>query len=401
MGWLNPEGFGLMPPVGSPISLRGGGSVVNTTINSNVKVGNLWTFLGSPSGPRVIILTVDGADAECIQITTDWTAGSTFQLNVINGGRIVGSGGAGGKGGDDNGASGTGGLSGGTGGTALQAQGFNVDINIDDGFLFGGGGGGGGSSSQDLGPSVNAGGGGGGGQGGLSGGAGGAAGGGGGASAGTAGSSGAPGVGGAGAGGGPADGGNGQTWGVAGDMSYSDFIPGRRSGTGGQAGLAYRGIVGNILTFNGSKSKATLITEGRIKGEVGPGYVNMPTFILQISATSGTPFTMSWAFLSDGALRSFTSLTGASDHSSWWRQDEIATVNGDYEVQAVIGEISSDVWDNTPGADGTWFALSSSRTWSIFDSTFQTVTQLYRIRDANTLDVLTQGWLQVEMEDGS
>ena len=399
MDWFNPEGCCVMP-IPAPISLRGGGSGISEVINSDTVIGNLWTFLGSPSGPREVIFIVDGADAQNILVTNDWHPSSTFQFNLINSGRIVGVGGDGGAGGDDNGATGTSGTNGGAGGTALSTQDFNLNIDLDDGFLFAGGGGGGGSSADDLGATTDAGGGGGGGQGSLTGGSGGAAGGGGGASAGTAGTKSAPGVGGAGAGGGPADGGNGGTWGVAGDIAYSDSVPNLRSGLGGQAGLAFASATGNTLTYTGSKSKATLITEGRIKGQIGPGYVNMPIFVLPLFQTDPAPFTMSWSFLTNGTLQGFDSIGGTSDFTEYWRQDESGgTPGNDYEVQGMSAHISFDVWDATPGAPDTWFALTSFKAWSITDSTFQTVTQLFQIRDAVTLDVVSMGWLQVEMEN--
>ena len=94
----------------SPLSLIAGGQLIERTISTDTLIGNLWTFLGSLEGVRDVTLIIDNADAGDIQVTLDWTAGSTFTIICINGGRILGLGGAGGRGGDDFGATGEAGL---------------------------------------------------------------------------------------------------------------------------------------------------------------------------------------------------------------------------------------------------------------------------------------------------
>jgi hypothetical protein len=387
-----------------PIALFGGTSSVEQTISSNVFIGNLWNFLGSPAGPRDVILTIDSADAESIQVTNDWDAGSTFTFNCINNGRIVGAGGGNGNGGNvaSNGTAGS------IGSFAISSQDFNIDVDIDDGYMFGGGGGGGGGSGAISGPGNDAGGGGGGGQGSLAGGAGGAAGTGGGAlplaQAGTAGSPGAAGVGGAGSGtAGPGEtGGNGGAWGTAGFNGGSDNLSFVRGGLGGNHGPAFKSSTSSTITFVGGKSQATLITEGRIKGDVGPGYTRLPFAIFSSSNSSITPFTLGWSFLNSGTLRKLDSISGSTNSAEYWRDDESSgTPGNNYEVRAKAGTKIGDTWDIAAAADDTWIDITTTRTWSITDSAFIFIQQMFEIRDATTLDVLAQCWLEVDMEDGS
>lgn len=131
----------------NPLIIAGGGAVT-LTITSDTLIGNLHTFLGSPTGQQAINILIDGADVGDVQITTDFAAGSTFTFQCINGGRILGLGGDGGKGANRPVASNTynSGNKGSPGGHAIDSQ-YDVNIDIDDGYLFGGGGGGGGGSA--------------------------------------------------------------------------------------------------------------------------------------------------------------------------------------------------------------------------------------------------------------
>ena len=133
-----------------PAPLMAGGASLNLTISVDTFCGNLWEFMGSPTGPQSVVITVDGADFGRVEITADWWGGSTFSFVCINGGRIVGEGGRGGTGALSLGGQGTGGGMGTAGGDALACDGFIVNVDVDDGFLCGGGGGGGGGSYTNF-----------------------------------------------------------------------------------------------------------------------------------------------------------------------------------------------------------------------------------------------------------
>jgi hypothetical protein len=126
-----------------PPLVAGIGDAQSALITSDTYVGDLYTYLGSPSGRQDVTITVDGADAGEIIITNAWTAGSTFTFIATNNGRILGMGGAGGAGAPDLGATGDVATAGTSGTAAITNQGnYSVAIDADDGYIYGGGGGG-------------------------------------------------------------------------------------------------------------------------------------------------------------------------------------------------------------------------------------------------------------------
>lgn len=357
----------------TPIALMSGGGVITITINSDTYIGNLWTYLGTPSGEQAVTVIVDGADAGDIQITPDWTGGSTFQITCINGGRVIGLGGNGGAGGADLGATGQAGVNGSSGGAAITASsGVTVNLDIDDGYLFGGGGGGGGGSYTDTGVAGDPGSGGGGGQGfyATTGGAAGSPSGTPVAAAGAGGTKSAPGAGGTGSVSTTSYGGGGGGWGSGGQAgnSYQIAIPGSfglqyYGGVGGTAGRAFYAN-GGALNLNGATSEAALISAGRIKGEIGPfGAANFTSIVKFVSVAGAS--TTSITLRNDGdVLRN----PGAQTTSTQWATGTLASFGDDYEIRTRNTAGSNDTsgtWTATPAAAGTWIALTSDRTYSL------------------------------------
>lgn len=379
-----------------PVSLIAGGTETIVTIIEDTLIGNLWTFMGSPSGPQTVILTVDGADVGDVQITADWAGGSTFEIICINNGRLLGLGGDGGDGGDDFGASGSAGLAGGTGGHALTSDGFTVNLDIDDGFMFGagGGGGGGGYSSTNNSP----GGGGGGGQG---------------FSVTTGGAAGSPtgtpianpgqdggqtGAGNGGAGGdvGNNDGGAAGTWGYGGTLGGHVAI---RAGQGGSAGAAYFGS--GTLVHSGAKNESQLVSEGRILGDIG-FYISLPNAIINFAIDAGSK-TGGFLFVNDsiGTLRKVNSISGNVNYTDWWA---VGTVTpADFEVRDVVGT-RTGTWTNDPtGAEGDWRTLdTASLQWDLVATGIDTVSQAFEIRrTSDSGGIVASGYLSVELSDFS
>jgi hypothetical protein len=347
----------------------------SVTITTETYVGDLFTFLGSPTGKKDFTITVDGVDAGVIEISTSFTAGSTFTFVAINGGRFIGEAGAGGDGADDLGATGGTPTEGGNGGPAIRNFGtYPVSIDVDSGFLFGGGGGGGGGSYTDTGTGGDAGGGGGGGQG-WTGGAGGSAGtqigvpppGNG--TAGTRINAGAAGI-------HPnsdtSSGGAGGTWGLGGRTGRSSNIlqgVGAASnftyygGLGGDAGRAYSG--GN-LTLSGAKSEATLRSEGRILGETGPNYLTVPSFSFYFAGFDIQPTNdnMGISFQSTGATLEVNTTISPSPSTQYYLTGGTGT-GSDYQVRvpARTGDSDPSYWGNPEGIAGTWFTINTLRQW--------------------------------------
>ncbi len=382
----------------TPLSLIAGSADVNVTITSDTLIGNLWTYLGSPSGPQTVTVTVDNADIGDVQVTADWAGGSTFQFNAINGGRILGLGGDGGAGGDDNGATGTSGSHGGDGGAALSGNGFVLNIDIDGGFLLGGAGGGGGGSYDDLGASGDPGGGGGGGQG-FSVTSGGAAGmptgipv----ASDGVDGGQGGPGAGGS--GGGTNAGATGGGWGEGGISGVSTALS-LTGGIGGRAGSAYLSTNGSTLVFNGAKSEATLITELRLIGESGAGFALMKSKNNNTAGGTAATSTGGFTFQINGDLLYIDSLNGDVTSTLYWFGGTGAPTTATYEVRSVSGtEYGNDSWTATGAAAGTWVDLDSPRTWSITNTGQREVQQQFEIRRVGSGGILESGILRLFME---
>jgi hypothetical protein len=381
-----------------PAPLIAGGSETIASITLDTYIGNLWVYLGSPVGPREVVLVVDGADAGDIQITADWTAGSTFQINCINGGRVVGLGGNGGDGGNDNGATGTPGSAGGSGGPALSSNGFTVNIDIDDGYLLGGGGGGGGAAYDDTGAGGDAGGGGGGGAG-FAVTTGGSAGVNIGSPPGTDGTDGGPtgaGVGGAGAGSGLNIGGNGGEFGLGGYTGDADTsISAYYGGHGGRAGSAFLPTNSATIVYNGVKTEATLISEMRLLGQTTEGYAQLEQIIYNNGGFGGGVQTVGWTFSSVGLLTFNSSATPDTNYSNNWYGGPFGAVatGADFEVRTVSGHFFGTAWSVEAAAIDTWIALGSDRVWSITGSGTTDTRSLYEIRSVGSSGILASGYL--------
>lgn len=361
----------------SPLPLFGGGGDISVVIDSDTYIGDLFVWLGSPTGIRAVQITADAADVGEIWIPTDFAVGSTFEFIGINGGRFLGEGGNGGGGGADFGSTGEAGAPGSDGRPAIQNFGtYPVSIDVDDGFLFGGGGGGGGGAYTDTGTGGDAGGGGGGGQG-WSGGALGL----GGnsiglppAEDGTAGTRLTAGAGGDGGGLSPVNGagGGGGTWGLGGRSGRtSDLLSGvgfgasffYYGGLGGQAGAAYQG--GN-LTLSGVETEATLRAQGRILGEIGPDYITVPSFSLNYwSGEVGIPYNGNAGinFLSTGATLEIDTNSSPTASTVYYLTGGSGT-GADYQVR--IRGLSGDregTISTSAAADGTWVQININRQW--------------------------------------
>lgn len=381
-----------------PVPLIAGVSgAVTETFTADEYIGDLYAYLGSPTGIVTLNWTVDAADLGEIIIPNTFAPGSSFTFTLINGGRIVGEGGNGGVGGPDLGATGEAGSPGADGTAAIQADGHDVSVDCDDGFLLGGGGGGGGGAYNDTGTGGDAGGGGGGGQG-WSGGSGGA---GGNPSFGlpppddgTAGTRMAPGAGGD--GGGTSDvasrGGTGGAWGSGGALGASTEMLSTTGvmfyygGAGGQAGAAFEGSGGAEITFTGAKNEATLRSENRVKGETGEPYVNM--LQLNIASMVVTPMateTVGWEFERDGNLVRINTESGDTTYTDRWTNGTGPAAHGDdYEIREI--EHDGDPWTTTGAGVGTWVALSATREWSITEtapSARETAAGSFEIRRAD------------------
>ncbi len=384
---------------GFPPSLIAGGVTTNVEITSDEYIGDLFTYLGSPAGPVEVTFVVDNADAAEIIISQNFHPSSTFQFTAINGGRIIGTGGSGGSGGNDNGASGTRGNSGSDGGHAIYSNTFNVNVNVDNGYLLGGGGGGGGGSYNDTGTGGTPGGGGGGGAG-WGNAAGGAAGNPTGtpvAQAGTAGSQTAAGSGGAGGTSLTNDGGDGASYGFAG--THGQFASPKSAvfgpvsgngGAGGDAGSAFRPAGAATITFNGVKGETTLRSENRVKGEVD-GYLNIPPIdeVIGFHVGIGHPQrSYGWEFENNtgGTLQKTDTDSGSVDLTTAWYVGNAITA-GDYFVR-VSPTTEGGNWTNEPtGTPGDWFQLSALRQWLVIRSTASGYAQaIFEIRrDDETL----------------
>lgn len=368
-----------------------GGNFISRIFTIDTIIDNMWAYLGNPTDTVFVTFIVDGADIGYPNITLDFAAGSTFTINCINGGRVLGLGGNGGKGGDDLGSDGTYGDGGVTGGAAITSNAFNVSVNIDDGFLLGGGGGGGGGAADDLGVTVDPGGGGGGGQGyGVT--TGGAAGTGSPlAAAGTGGTQAARGVGGAG-GTSAGDGGNGGVWGAGGRSGKSTDIAGTGGGfflspylnlfggVGGRGGRAFAPSGGAVISYSGAKNEATLRSEGRIKGETLANSINLIVIQSNSASDAGTT-THGWRFKSNGNLEKIQ-VANPVTYTDQWASVTETGFGANYQIRT--GSRTGDIdgtWDVAAAAAGTWIDLSADRTWTFtHGGGLREVGQLFELR---------------------
>jgi len=380
------------------LGLFAGGGEVTIVCDSDTLVGDLYSFIGNPSSAVDVLFTADGCDVGNIIITLDFAALSTFTFIAVNGGRFIGLGGDGGGGGDDLGISGTVGSPGVVGGHAIESNTFDVSIDIDDGFLLGGGGGGGGGSWW-IGAQTPGGGGGGGAgflptTGGIAGT---------GSPAATAGGDGnnlGPGASGNG-GSGPTNGG-----GIGGDFGLGGITGGTvalstglRGGQGGRAGNAFRGTGGAAISFDGTGTESVLRLASRLRGET-EFLLNVRLRVIHASVSGMS--THGWQFGSTGQLSSIYDGT-PSGFASDWMLPPFASGNGDnYWVRGsgVLGQKLS-TWD-TGLVDGTWYQLTSTRSWTFSKDQFWTAGQLFEIQrtDMGADEVIASMYLFATDENG-
>ena len=259
---------------------------LSVIIDSDKQDYNLYTTLGSPSQPSIVqVLITANADVRTMDLG-NWATGTVINLTMTNNGRILGRADRGGAGGEtipygNNENEGQDGNNGLAGSAALTIPtNITVNLDMDDGFIYGGGGGGGGgggTGGTDGNPNHGGGGGGGGGQGWDS-----NAGGIGGTDpvrpgdAGTTGNQSTPGIGGN---SGRLNfvplqvppngiGGDGGSWGLAGVygddcFQFNPILGGFNNNPGGSAGAAGASIQGVTATINfvGAKSEGTLTAD--------------------------------------------------------------------------------------------------------------------------------------------
>jgi hypothetical protein len=248
-----------------PLSMFSSRISLTLVIDTNQTDLNLHTFAGSPSAAAdVSVHVLPGVDIRTMTVG-GWAAGTN--INLLHEGFIRGRGGNGGSGGlaDGSGPAAMAGQPGGSGGWGLfLVAGITLNLNMDNGYIWGGGGGGGGGGgSANLGNDSPGGGGGGGqgwntslggapGEGAYS----------------TANPGGAGGPTGPGAGG-SARGGAGGLWGAVG-VQGSTGAGNAVDRPGGAGGAAGRAIVlnGSSYTLTGVKTLANLQGEARIIGAI-------------------------------------------------------------------------------------------------------------------------------------
>ena len=396
-----------------PVPLIAGGGETLLTFTSDEWIGDLWTYLGSPALPVDVVITADGADVGGIYISANFAAGSTFTCIAESNGRFIGAGGDGGDGGDDNGATLGAAADGTDGGHAIASEGFDVDIDIDNGFLLGGGGGGGGGAGVDFGATTDAGGGGGGGQGFT--GEGGAAGLGGSGSTpaagnGTVGNSIAAGAGGAGGGvsTGTAIGGAGGGWADAGSRGYHEGELNERAGTGGHGGNAFSPVIAPAtLNYTGTLTEANLRASGQLQGEtVGliRLHANRTDFV-----TSASSATLGFRWENDGELNKNS--TGI-ESGFYWRDTETVTgleanfVNTNFEILR-DSATRTNTWDTTTNfaTEDVWSALSVDHTLTITSTGIKDAEQMVQIRrtvaSGGSGNPLAMGFYRARKEDFS
>jgi len=370
-----------------PLSLIAGGTQQAFTITSDELIGNLWVWMGSPSVPVNVTLTIDNADVGNIYVPADFTAGSTFQITCINGGRVLGLGGDGGVGGNDTGATGTAGGGGDDGGAAISSEGWTINVDVDNGFLFGGGSGGGGGGAADRGATADAGGGGGGGQG-WTGGTGGTGGTGSTPSA-ENGVNGLRSASGAGGGGGGVtapfpDGGAGGNWGEAGVRGYHDSEQ-LRAGVAGIAGNAFLPVSGAAaINYNGSLTEAQLRSTGRLKGET-EGLIVLHPFRNAFAFHPSTSAILGWQWENDGQLEKLDGIDGSVFQDGYFWRDTlngIGIANFDNTIYEIIQDSATreGTWDAQFPTEDTYYALSTDRTLSFTTAINQETSQMVRIR---------------------
>ena len=398
-----------------PAPLIGGGADVIQTITSEVKIGDLYTYLGSPPNPVDVNITIDGVDVGCIIISSSFAGGSTFQFNCVNGGRILGLGGAGGDGTNYSGIP-SGGTRGEDGTAAMSSDGFAVLVDIDDGFLLGGGGGGGGGGAQQTGAFTGAAGGGGGGGCGFDVTFGGNGGNQAGVPPGFPGANGGRDLGGlGGAGGTPVfsnGGGNGGFWGTggqAGDQvsqyASAGFLLSNAAKTGGRAGAAFLPLNGANITFIGAKTEATLRSEQRILGSTESDFVVYGFVTFQTSADVSVPgsSTTGTTFRSDGNINQGDLSGGGPLITSQWLPTTNATEAVKYEIRERNGanDVSGTWASRVNVTPGDWSALTSSRTQSISSASgIQGAVTMMEIRRADYTGLVATFYCRARDENG-
>ena len=389
-----------------PSPLMAGGADILVVLNSDTWVGDLYTYLGSPAAAASIQIVADGCDVGGIYISSDFTTGSEFQLTAINDGRFVGYGGNGGDGAEDYAQyPGTGGQ-GENGGHAVSSEGWTVNIDIDDGYLFGGGGGGGGASSYHVSSSGSGGGGGGCGMAnedytpyGFYQGTGGdpgtgiapAA------QAGTNGSTSGQGLGGNGGGTivATAVGGDGGFWGEAGQPGYGQYYyatwPNNHiagyGGRGGVAGNAFAPISGSAaVNFNGGLTETQLRSQSRILGETA-GFITA-ALSHGINITDDAGGTVGWNYYNTGELEYIHSIAGNLVLDGYYWRDTLDSYTRSnftaslYEIRRLSSHKSTSSSWTSAFTEDSWLSAGSTRTVSKTGTPTILIVQMVQIRRA-------------------
>lgn len=228
---------------------------------------NLWNYFGQPTQPSDVDVVIDNVEI-CTFSTGPWPEGTVINMTLTTNALVTGRGGSGGNGGESffegllMACVGLPGTNGGAGSPALTVfAGIELNLDADEGYIWGGGGGGGGGGYGFFG-ACESGCGGGGAQGwdinpGGTQSLGGSA------CVGTDGGPSGPGNGGV--LGGYSSGGNGGSWGQAGVNGTAG--PSGGNGTGGLAGYYIFGSPSEATNFVGAKSQVTLEGEGRLLGQ--------------------------------------------------------------------------------------------------------------------------------------
>jgi hypothetical protein len=86
------------------------------------------------------------------------------------------------------------------------------------------------------------------------------------------------------------------------------------------------------------------------------------------AADDDIPTTCGVMFATDGEMWEINSATSNLQiQSQWWTREPVTGIGSSYEVRALsTGKVGA--WDTSPGADDTWFTISSDREWNVTQS---------------------------------
>jgi hypothetical protein len=157
-------------------------------------------------------------------------------------------------------------------------------------------------------------------------------------------------------------------------------------GRGGTAGEAFKGINGSTLTLTGSKSEATLRSEGRILGETSTNRIVVPSKFSVFGATTmgESNIAIGPVFKSDGNIDRDPGTGSITTTTTNWLNGSSAGVGASYEIRAssVAGQSdNTGVWLSRP-TPGTWVSLSVNVPFYVDASypTTESATHLVEIR---------------------